>query len=195
MGIGRKIPDFKSDVPGLEYGGAGEVIDCSDGMAIPAAHFINGRDVDFRKMWLRPFLDMISEISNQKMVFCLWLIDQFDRDNRCYLTQRQMAEQSGISYPTVNRALAALQDSGFLIKFGHGNYMINPKITANVRPERRMALVWDFEAALKDREDGDGTYTRYSERQRKRWDAQHPDQAARRDEQAYEDAKEGEQER
>lgn len=188
MTIGKKLPDFKSDVEGLEFGGTGEVIDPSDGVAIPAAHFINGRDVDFRKMWLRPFLDMISEISNQKMVFCLWLIDQFDRDNRCYLTQRQMAEQSGISYPTVNRALAALQDTGFLIKFGHGNYMINPKITANVRPERRLALVWDFEAALKDNQDGG---IRYSERQRKRWDKEHTEQAERRDKIAFNEASKG----
>lgn len=186
MSIGRKIPDFESDVEGLEFGGTGEVIDPADGVAIPAAHFINGRDVDFRKMWLRPFLDMISDISNQKMAFCLWLIDQFDRDNRCYLTQREMAEQSGVSYPTVNRALQSLQKSHFLIKFGHGNYMINPKITANVRPERRMALVWDFEAALKDQADGGN---RLSERERKRWDAKHPEQADRRDAQAYRDIK------
>lgn len=186
MSIGRKIPDFESDVEGLEFGGTGEVIDPSDGVAIPAAHFINGRDVDFRKMWLRPFLDMISDISNQKMVFCLWLIDQFDRTNRCYLTQREMAEQSGISYPTVNRALQSLQKSNFLIKFGHGNYMINPKITANVRPERRMALVWDFEAALKDIEDGG---ERLAERKRKEWDKKHKEQANRRDAIAYKEAK------
>lgn len=89
---------------------------------------IEERDFNFHKVWLQHILNSIELIGNQKTKLAFWIIEHLNKENQLTMTQRQIAQKSGISIDTVRLTMKALMDSNFLIKQNMGVYMINPDV-------------------------------------------------------------------
>ena len=89
---------------------------------------IEERDANFHKLWLGHILNSIDLIGNQKTKLAFWVLDNLDSNNLLTMTQRQIADKSGISYQTVSRTLKALIDSNFLQCVNQGVYRVNPDV-------------------------------------------------------------------
>lgn len=89
---------------------------------------IEERDANFHKLWLGNILNHIDLIGNQKAKLAFWILDNLDSENKLTMTQKQIAEQTGISIKTVNLTINTLINSNFLIKINISAYRINPDI-------------------------------------------------------------------
>lgn len=87
---------------------------------------IEERDFNFHKVWLEHIIHSMDLIGNQKTRLAFWLINNLNRDNVLIMTQRKIAEKTGISLETVRQTMKALMESGFLLKINSGAYCVNP---------------------------------------------------------------------
>ena len=81
---------------------------------------IEERDANFHKLWLGHILQSIDLIGNQKTKLAFWILDNLNSENQLIMTQRKIAEKSGISYQTVSLTIKTLIESNFLIKINSG---------------------------------------------------------------------------
>lgn len=89
---------------------------------------VEERDFNFTKVWMKNLILTLDIVGNQKTKFCFWLIDNLNRDNMLIGTQRDMAEECGVSLQTVSVTLKLLMDVDFLRKKQSGVYIINPNV-------------------------------------------------------------------
>lgn len=89
---------------------------------------IEERDANFHKIWLEHIIHSLDIIGNQKIRLAMWLIQQMNSDNQITMTQRQMAQKSGISLDTVKRTVKSLCESDFLQRLNMGCYAVNPDV-------------------------------------------------------------------
>lgn len=107
---------------------------------------VEDRDYNFHKVWLRMFIEEFDRIANKKMKLAFWVIDHLDSENKLVYTFRKMAEETGLSYPTVVRTMKELQEGNppFLKKLHSGAYVINPDILYKGKHSNRMGIVYQF---------------------------------------------------
>lgn len=105
---------------------------------------IEERDANFYKLWLTHILTSIDLIGNQKTKLAFWIIDNLDSNNLLPMTQRQIAQKSGVSYQTVSRTLQALIDSNFLQKVNQGVYRVNPDVIFKGGKRDRMSILLQY---------------------------------------------------
>ena len=89
---------------------------------------IEERDFNFHKIWLEHILSSIDIIGNQKTKLAFWIMNNLDKENRLIMTQRTIADKTGMSTKTVTETLKALISSNFLQKVQSGVYRVNPDI-------------------------------------------------------------------
>ena len=107
---------------------------------------IEERDFNFHKVWMKNFINALDIVGNQKTRFCYWLIDKkLTRDNMLYGTQRQLADESGISLQTVNITLKLLMDNDFLRRQSSAVYMVNPDILYKGSMTSRLNLLTQYQ--------------------------------------------------
>lgn len=116
---------------------------------------IEERDFDFHKVWLQHLVNSLDEISNQKLRLAFWIIEHLDRENKLTMTQRVIAEKSGMSYQTVNRTIKALQkgNPSFLVKINSGAYQVNPKVIWKGSHSNRMGICYEYRTTKKEKEE------------------------------------------
>lgn len=105
---------------------------------------IEERDANFHKLWLGHILNSIDLIGNQKTRLAFWILDHLDSNNLLPMTQRQIADKSGISYQTVSRTLQALIDSNFLQRINQGAYRVNPDVLFKGGKNARMNVLLQY---------------------------------------------------
>ena len=135
------------------YIGTDEFISKTTGEVIPAAMYVDYcSDRDFHKLFLEEFLKTISELNNKRSQIAYWLLQHIDKENCIEMSQKEIAEQSGISQRTLERTMQILQstDPPFLIKRGLGSYRINPDLIWKGSHQHRMAVVTMFTNELED---------------------------------------------
>ena len=89
---------------------------------------IEERDFNFTKIWMQNFIATLDLIGNKKSKVAYWIIDNLNKENQITMTQRQIAEATGVSYPVVNETIQCLIQADFLIQKNWGVYLINPNI-------------------------------------------------------------------
>lgn len=89
---------------------------------------IEDRDFNFTKVWMKNFISTLDLIGNKKSKVAFWIIDNQNKENQITMTQRQISEATGISYPVVNETMKCLIEANFLKQQNWGVYMINPDI-------------------------------------------------------------------
>lgn len=126
-------------------------VDAETGEAIPFMEVsVEDRDFNFHKVWLQHMINALDSVSNQKLRLAFWIIDNLNRDNQLVMTQRKIAEKSGISLDTVTRTIKILQEgeTPFLIKINSGAYQVNPNIVWKGSHNSRMGIIYDYSAQL-----------------------------------------------
>ena len=110
---------------------------------------LEDRDFNFHKVWLQHLVNSLDSISNQKLRLAFWIIDNLDKENQLIMTQRAIAEASGMSLQTVSRTLKALcekPDGGpaFLQKINSGAYRVNPEVIFKGSHSNRMGVCYEY---------------------------------------------------
>ena len=129
------------------YVGTKELVDTETGEIYPVQlKQVEERDFNFTKVWLQMFINGLENIANKKMRLAFWIIDHLDSENKLVFTFRRMAEETGLSYPTVVRTMKELQqgDVPFLRKLQSGAYIINPDIMYKGSHQSRMGIIYKF---------------------------------------------------
>lgn len=105
---------------------------------------IEERDANFHKLWLGHILQSIDLIGNQKTKLAFWILDNLNSENQLIMTQRKIAEKSGISYQTVSLTIKALIESNFLIKINSGAYRVNPDVLFKGGKDNRLNVLLQY---------------------------------------------------
>lgn len=107
---------------------------------------VEDKDFNFHKVWLQHLVNSLDSISNQKLRLAFWIIESLNKENQLVMTQRQIAERSGMSLKTVQRTMKALQEGEpkFLIRINSGAYMVNPNIIWKGSHASRMGIIFDY---------------------------------------------------
>ena len=118
---------------------------------------LEDRDFNFHKVWLQHLVNSLDSISNQKLRLAFWIIDHLDKENKLVMTQRTIAEKSGMSLQTVSRTLKALQDGNpaFLVKINSGAYRVNPDVLWKGSHSNRMGICYKYIGEKKEQEKTD----------------------------------------
>lgn len=101
-------------------------------------------DFNFEKIWLSHILESLDAIGNQKIKVLNWILSNKTSDNLIIATQRAIAENSGVSYPVVNKTLQSLVLAKALAKKQDGVYMLNPDFMFKGNGKKRMNLLLKF---------------------------------------------------
>ncbi len=89
---------------------------------------VEERDFNFHKVWLGHIINSIDLIGNQKTKLAFWIIENLNKENQLIMTQRKIAEKTGMSMQTVSLTIKALIESNFLVKINSGAYRVNPNV-------------------------------------------------------------------
>lgn len=126
------------------------MMDPETGEMIPAQLVsIEDRDFNFTKVWLKHLITCWDDISNQKLRLAYWILDHLDSENKLIMTQRTIADMSGISLDTVSKTMKSLQQSkngqpAFLVMIHSGAYQVNPNVLWKGSHDKRMAVIYDY---------------------------------------------------
>ena len=126
------------------------LVDPETGEAYPMQmNVLEERDFNFHKVWMQHLVNSLDAISNQKLRLAFWIIDNLDKENQLIMTQRAIAEASGMSYQTVNRTLKALCEApegspAFLQKMNSGAYRVNPEVLFKGSHANRMGICYEY---------------------------------------------------
>lgn len=115
---------------------------------------IEERDANFHKLWLGHILQSIDLIGNQKTRLAFWILDHLDSNNLLIMTQRQIANKTGIARGTINTTLKALIDSSFLIMRQAGVYQVNPDVLFKGGKNARMNVLLQYHDAAAEGDEG-----------------------------------------
>lgn len=107
---------------------------------------LEDRDFNFHKVWLEHLVQSLDGISNQRLRLAFWIIGQLDKENKLVMTQRAIAEKSGMSINTVIRTMKALQEGEipFLQKINSGAYRVNPEVIFKGSNSNRIAVCYEY---------------------------------------------------
>ena len=106
---------------------------------------IEERDANFHKLWLGHIIQSIDLIGNQKTKLAFWILDNLNSENQLIMTQRKIAENTGMSTKTVSQTIKALIDSNFLIKINSGAYRVNPDVMFKGGKNQRLNVLLQYQ--------------------------------------------------
>lgn len=136
-----------------KFVGTQTFVDTSTGEVVPMQLVeLEERDFNFHKVWLQHLVNSLDGISNQKLRLAFWIIENLNKENQLVMTQRAIAQKSGMSIDTVRRTMKALQDgeSPFLVKINGGAYMVNPDVIWKGSHSSRMGIVFDYKEKVRE---------------------------------------------
>lgn len=119
---------------------------------------IEDRDFNFTKVWLQNLINSMNSITNQKMKLAFWIIDNLNKENQLVMTQRKIAERTGISLQTVSKTIKLLckpEEEGsipFLQKINSGAYRVNPNVLFKGSHSNRMGICFEYLETEKENE-------------------------------------------
>lgn len=126
------------------------LIDPNTGETYPMQiNVLEDKDFNFHKVWMQHLVNSLDAISNQKLRLAFWIIDNLDKENQLIMTQRSIAEASGMSLQTVSRTLKALCEApegspAFLQKINSGAYRVNPDVLFKGSHSNRMGICYEY---------------------------------------------------
>lgn len=139
-----------------KFVGSKAFCDMETGEVIPMQMVqVEDRDFNFHKVWLQNLVMSLEGISNQRLKLAFWILEHLDKENKLVMTQRAIAEGSGMSLATVVRTMKALQDGkpAFLQKINSGAYRVNPQVVWKGSYSNRMGVCFSYgETARKGKE-------------------------------------------
>jgi len=120
---------------------------------------IEDRDFNFHKVWLQNLIMSMDAIANQKLKLAFWIIENLNKENQLVMTQRKIAEKSGISLKTVSKTIKVLcepPEKGsipFLQKINSGAYRVNPNVLFKGSHSNRMGICFEYREIDEEKEE------------------------------------------
>lgn len=130
-----------------KFVGSKSFCDMETGEIIPMQMVqVEDRDFNFHKVWLQNLVMSLEGISNQRLKLAFWILEHLDKENKLVMTQRAIAEGSGMSLATVVRTMKALQEGkpAFLQKINSGAYRVNPQVIWKGSYSNRMGVCFSY---------------------------------------------------
>lgn len=98
-------------------------------------------DINWDKIWLGEVMEALEQVGNKKIKVANYIINSRDKNtNYLIQTQREIAENCGVSLQTVSSTLKALEAADLLVGKS-GVYQINPDRIAYGKHNKRMAIL------------------------------------------------------
>lgn len=136
------------------------LVDRDTGEEIPMQmNVVEDRDFNFHKVWLQHLIHSFDEIVNQKLRLAFWIIENLNKENQLVMTQRKIAEKSGISYQTVSRTIRLLTEGKppFLQRINAGAYRVNPDVLFKGSHSNRMGICYEYIQTKEDKKESKKT--------------------------------------
>lgn len=106
---------------------------------------IEDRDAHFEKLWLGHILEAIDEIGNAKMRILTYLLkERHPATNQIIKTQREIAQETGISRATITDTLKALEEHD-IIRRKTGVLFLNPNVVFKGAHNSRMRVLLEYQ--------------------------------------------------
>jgi DNA-binding Lrp family transcriptional regulator len=110
-------------------------------------------DRDFEKIWLAHILTSLDELGNKKIQILSYLFRKRSKsDNVVTKTLREIAKETGISYPTVQETIQTLLRNG-LIKKKTGVIFLSPAMIYKGTHDNRMRVMFEYREVKTQKED------------------------------------------
>ncbi|MGS0639431.1 replication/maintenance protein RepL, partial [Citrobacter sp. VF227] len=124
-----------------------KLLDTETGEVVEVGHVeLQGRDANFEKIWLGHIIDAIDEIGSKKIEVLMWLFRNRNAENIVIATNKEIAEEIGVSYDTVATTMSALTKHD-IIKRGVGHVRINPNVIFKGAYQQRMSILLTYAKA------------------------------------------------
>jgi len=112
-------------------------------------------DFGFHKVWLEDLLMVLNTIGDRKIKVLTYLLQIMDsKDNSMYFTQRIIAENTGVSLPTVNSTIKELKEANAIIqdKQLKQKWFFNPDLImqGNSNKRKRMMIEYNLVDEIND---------------------------------------------
>ena len=102
-------------------------------------------DFNFHKIWLQDLLNVLDSFGSKKIKVMTYLLGKMrNEDNSVSVTYRSVAEDTGISYPTVAATMKEMAESNVLKKINSGTYQFNPDIIIKGNSNKRQKLLIEY---------------------------------------------------
>lgn len=105
---------------------------------------LEDRDFNFTKVWLQSLLADLDIIGNKKFKVANYIFDHLDKENRFIGTQRQLAKQTGVSYPIVSDTMTRLMGVDLIRMQAQGVYIVNPDKLYKGTHNQRMSILKQY---------------------------------------------------
>lgn len=113
----------------VKYIGTQQFIDANTGEYLEFnVTNVEERDFNFKKVWMRDFLNSLDIIGNQKTKIAYWIIDNIKPDNTISFTYEELCKWTNTSIQTVSFTVNLLINANFMKKVRQAYYHINPSI-------------------------------------------------------------------
>lgn len=113
----------------VKYIGTQQFIDANTGEYLEFnVTNVEERDFNFKKVWMRDFLNSLDIIGNQKTKIAYWIIDNIKSDNTISFTYDELCKWTNTSIQTVSFTVNLLINANFMKKVRQAYYHINPSI-------------------------------------------------------------------
>ena len=148
-----KDDEMLSTTKKQKFVGSKEFVDVSTGEVVPMQMVkVEDRDFNFHKVWLQNLVTSLDGISNQRLRLAFWILDNLNSDNQLVMTQRAMAQKSGMSIDTVKKTMKALQSGevAFLQKINSGAYRVNPNVIWKGSYNKRMGICFEYGNTMRE---------------------------------------------
>lgn len=96
----------------------------------------------FWKIYLMDFLQVLGGFEFKQLDVLIYILEHTEQSNNTFIgTFRKIEAVTGISYSTVARAFAILQEKGFLTKISNGVYQVSPEIMMKGSEHKKSLLL------------------------------------------------------
>ena len=122
-----------------------QVVDSRDGQVYPINLATIKDGGSFNKVFLGELSEMIGCTGSGAMKVLGWIFNHKNNKNEVFGTQREVAEESKVTLPTVSKVYKSLIDNKFMRLKRSGMYILNPKVMHYGADGNKFAIlkVWE----------------------------------------------------
>ena len=101
----------------------------------------------FWKVYLMDFLMVLGIIDSKQVDVFIYIAENTDPNKNIFIgTYRKIADELGVSQPTIARMFRKLQDNNFIKKVQNGVWLVNPNILMKGNDRKRQILLSYFDS-------------------------------------------------
>ena len=102
---------------------------------------------NFWKMYLMDFLMVLGIIDSKQVDIFIYIVENTNQSNNIFIgTYKKIAEDVGVSQPTIAKIMKKLQDNNFIKRIQNGAWLVNPNILMKGNDQKRQILLSYYES-------------------------------------------------